>query len=39
MSKLVKETQDKLNEIIIAAVKCATAKGELPESDMPSFII
>lgn len=39
MSKLVKETQDKLNEIIIAAVKGATAKGELPESDMPSFII
>lgn len=39
MSKLVKETQDKLNEIIIAAVKSATAKGELPESNMPSFII
>ena len=39
MSKLVKETQDKLNEIIIAAVRSATAKGELPESDMPSFII
>lgn len=39
MSKLVKETQDKLNEIIISAVKSATAKGELPESDMPSFII
>ena len=39
MSKLVKETQDKLNEIIIAAVKSATAKGERPESDMPSFII
>lgn len=39
MSKLVKETQDKLNEIIIAAVKSATAKGELPESDMPSFLI
>ena len=39
MSQLVKETQDKLNEIIIAAVKSATAKGELPESDMPSFII
>ena len=39
MSKLVKETQDKLNEIIIAAVKSAPAKGELPESDMPSFII
>lgn len=39
MSKLVKETQDKLNEIIVAAVKSATAKGELPESDMPSFII
>lgn len=39
MSKLVKETQNKLNEIIVAAVKSATAKGELPESDMPSFII
>lgn len=39
MSKLVKETQDKLNEIIVAAVKSATAKGELPDSDMPSFII
>lgn len=39
MSKLVKETQDKLNEIIVAAVKSATANGELPESDMPSFII
>lgn len=39
MSKLVKETQDKLNEIIVAAVKSATAKGELSESDMPSFII
>lgn len=39
MSKLVKETQDKLNEIIIAAVKSVTAKGELPESNMPSFII
>lgn len=39
MSKLVKETQDKLNEIIIAAVKSAMAKGELPESDIPSFII
>lgn len=39
MSKLVKETQDKLNEIIVTAVKSATAKGELPDSDMPSFII
>lgn len=39
MSKLVKETQDKLNEIIVAAVKSATAKGELPDSNMPSFII
>ncbi len=39
MSQLVKQTQDKLNEIIIAAVKSATANGELPESEMPSFII
>lgn len=39
MSQLVKETQDKLNDIIIAAVKSATAKGELPESELPSFII
>lgn len=39
MSQLVKDTQEVLKNRIIDAVKTATAKGELPEADMPEFII
>ena len=39
MSKLVKQTQEVLKEKIIAAINNAAAKGELPEAELPSFII
>lgn len=39
MSQLVKQTQDTLKEIITNAVKTAAAKGELPEAELPQFII
>ena len=39
MSKLVKETQIELKEKIVAAVNSAVASGELPQADMPDFII
>ena len=39
MSKLVKETQIELKEKIVAAVNSAVANGELPQADMPDFII
>lgn len=39
MSQLVKKTQDVLKNKIIEAVNAATAKSELPEADMPEFII
>lgn len=39
MSKIVKQTQDKLKEIIEQAVKSAVDKGDLPEADMPTYII
>lgn len=39
MSKIVKETQKQLKEKIIEAVACAVAKGDLPEAEMPDFII
>lgn len=39
MSQLVKQTQDALKEKIIEAVKAAAEKGELPEAELPQFII
>lgn len=39
MSQLVKKTQEVLRNKIIEAVGTATAKGELPQADMPQFII
>lgn len=39
MSKIIKETETKLKEIIEKAVACAIENGELPQADMPDFII
>ncbi len=39
MSRLVFETQAQLKERIISAVNSAVSKGELPEGELPEFII
>ena len=39
MSKIVKATQEELKAKIIEAVQAAVANGDLPEADMPDFII
>lgn len=39
MSKIVQQTKDMLREIIEKAVAAAVSKGELPEAEMPEFII
>ena len=39
MSQIVKETQETIKQAIIAAINKATQNGELPEADMPDFII
>ena len=39
MSKIVKETESKLYNAIVNAVNTATDKGDLPEAQMPKFII
>ncbi|MBQ7739976.1 MAG: arginine--tRNA ligase [Eubacterium sp.] len=39
MSKIVKQTQDELKDIIITAVKDAVSGGALPEAELPDFII
>lgn len=39
MSKMVKEVENKLYEAIENAVKTATQNGDLPQADMPKFII
>lgn len=39
MSKMVKEVENKLNEAIALAVEKATQSGDLPEAEMPKFII
>lgn len=39
MSKLVKETENKLRDLISEAVACAIKAGELPEAEIPGFII
>ena len=39
MSKLVKETENKLRTLISEAVACAIKAGELPEAEIPGFII
>lgn len=39
MSLLVKETQENLKEKILLAVKAATDNGELPQAELPEFII
>lgn len=39
MSKMVKEVENKLNEAIAIAVEKATQSGDLPEAEMPKFII
>ena len=37
MSKLVKQAENQLKEIIISAVNPAVAAGELPDQPMPPF--
>ena len=39
MSQIVKETQETIKQAIIEAIERATQKGELPEADLPDFII
>ena len=39
MSQLVKETQNTIKQAIISAINSAVEKGELPEADLPEFII
>lgn len=39
MSKMVKEVENKLYEAIESAVKSAIKNGDLPQADMPKFII
>ena len=39
MSKIVKETESKLYDAIVNAVNTATDNGDLPEAQMPKFII
>lgn len=39
MSKMVKEVENKLNDAIALAVEKATQSGDLPEAEMPKFII
>lgn len=39
MSKLVKQTQDELKNRITQAIGSAIANGELPEAEIPAFII
>lgn len=39
MSQIVKDVENKLQELIAEAVKKAMASGELPQADMPSFIV
>lgn len=39
MSQIVNQTQDILNEKICSAVNKAIANGELPEAELPKFII
>ena len=39
MSKMVKEVENKLNEAIALAVEKTTQSGDLPEAEMPKFII
>lgn len=39
MSKMVKEVENKLIEAIALAVEKATQSGDLPEAEMPKFII
>lgn len=39
MSKIVKETQEQLKAKIIQAVEAAVKNGDLPEAEMPDFII
>lgn len=39
MSKIVKQTEEQLKELIISAVNTAVNKGELEGGDLPQFII
>ena len=39
MSKIVKQTENKLYDAIVNAVNTAIGKGDLPEAEMPKFII
>ena len=39
MSKIVKETEEKLKALIGSAVKKAIADGQLPDADIPEFIV
>ena len=39
MSKIVQQTKNMLKEIIEKAIATAISKGELPEAEMPEFII
>ena len=39
MSQLVEKTQNYIKEAVVAAINSAVEKGELPEAQMPDFII
>ena len=39
MSLIVKQTEEILKSKIIDAIAAATASGELPQAEMPAFII
>lgn len=39
MSKIVKQTENKLYDAIVNAVNTAISNGDLPEAEMPKFII
>ena len=39
MSQLVQETQKTIKNAVISAINAAVLKGELPEAEMPDFII
>lgn len=39
MSKIVKETENQLKALITGAIKASIEAGELPEADIPEFII
>ena len=39
MSQIVKKAEEQLKQTVIDAVNAAVKSGELPEADVPQFII